>query len=201
MEPLKPTEKIVPGPGDVLLVVDVQYDFLPGGALGVVRGDEIIPALNRCMALFAGKRLPVYASRDWHPPDHISFHARGGPWPVHCVQNTHGAEFSSDLRLPPGTMIISKADQRDREAYSTFGGTDLDSRLKAAGVRRIFIGGLATDYCVLNSAKDAHALGYEYFVLTDAVRAVDVEPGDGERALEEMRRLGAHLIVSGALSA
>ncbi len=201
MEQLKPIEKIALVPGDVLLVVDVQYDFLPGGALGVAHGDEIIPVLNRCMALFAGKRLPVYASRDWHPPDHISFHARGGPWPVHFVQNTHGAEFSSDLKLPPGTVIISKADTREQDAYSAFGGTDLDRRLKSTGVRRIFIGGLATDYCVLNSAKDAHALGYEYFVLTDAVRGVDVTPGDGARALEEMRRLGAHLVVSGDLSA
>ncbi len=200
MEQIKLTEKIVPRPGDVLLVVDVQYDFLPGGALGVARGDEIIPALNRCMALFSAKKLPVYASRDWHPPDHISFHAQGGPWPPHCVANTHGATFSPELKLPPGTAVINKADTREREAYSVFGGTDLDRRLKQAGVRRIFIGGLATDYCVLNTAKDAHALGYDYFVLTDAVRAVDVRPGDGERALEEMRRLGAHLIVSGALS-
>ncbi len=192
-------EKIIPDAGDVLLVVDVQYDFLPGGALGILRGDEIIPALNRCIALFAEKKLPVYASRDWHPRDHCSFNAQGGPWPPHGVAGTHGAEFSSQLVLPPDAQVISKADRRDREAYSVFGGTDLDRRLRIAGVRRIFIGGLATDYCVLNTARDAHVLGYEYFVLTDAVRAVDVELGDGERALEEMRRMGAHLIVSGAL--
>jgi len=201
MEQIKPAERIVPQPGDVLLVVDVQYDFLPGGALGVAHGDEIIPALNRCIALFAAKNLPVYASRDWHPPDHISFHVRGGPWPVHCVANTHGAAFSPELKLPPSTAIINKADKRDLEAYSVFSGTDFDRRLRAGHVRRIFIGGLATDYCVLNTAKDAHALGYEYFVLTDAVRAVDVRLGDGGRALEEMHRLGAHLIVSGTLSA
>lgn len=192
-------EKIALKHGDVLLVVDVQYDFLSGGALGVARGNEIIPVLNRCIALFATKKLPVYASRDWHPPDHLSFHAQGGPWPVHCVANTHGAEFSPDLKLPPDTMIVNKADTRDREAYSVFSSTDFDRRLKLAGVRRIFIGGLATDYCVLNTAKDAHALGYEFFVLTDAVRAVDVQPGDGERALAEMRRVGARLIVSDAL--
>ena len=192
-------DKLAPGRGDVLLVVDVQYDFLPGGALGVKRGDEIIPALNRCLALFSEKKLPVFASRDWHPPDHCSFHAQGGPWPVHCVANTHGAEFSRDLKLPATAAVINKADTREREAYSVFSGTDLDRRLRAAHARRIFIGGLATDYCVLNTAKDAHSLGYEYFVLTDAVRAVDVQPGDGERALEEMRRLGAHLIVSAEL--
>lgn len=192
----EPGPKITPQAGDVLLVVDVQHDFLPGGALGVKRGDEIIPALNRCMALFSAKRLPVFASRDWHPPGHCSFREQGGPWPEHCVQNTHGAEFSPDLKLPADIGIINKADKRDREAYSVFGGTHLDERLKRAGVQRIFIGGLATDYCVLNTAKDAHALGYDYFVLTDAVRAVDVRPGDGERALEEMRRLGAHLIES-----
>jgi len=200
MMAVQPEYKIALRPGDVLLVVDVQHDFLPGGALGVKRGDEIIPVLNRCIALFTAKTLPVFASRDWHPPDHCSFREQGGPWPVHCVQNTHGAEFSPDLRLPAGTGIINKAGARDSEAYSVFSGTDLDTRLRRAGVRRIFIGGLATDYCVLNTAKDAHALGYDYFVLTDAVRAVDVIPGDGDRALEEMRRLGAHLIESGALA-
>lgn len=185
--------------GDTLLVVDVQYDFLPGGALGVKHGDEVIPPLNRCLAVFQEKGLPIFASRDWHPPDHCSFRERGGPWPVHCVQHTLGAAFSPDLKLPPGVAVVNKAEARDREAYSVFGGTDFGERLKRAGVRRIFIGGLATDYCVLNTAIDAHAMGYEYFVLTDAVRAVDVQPGDGERALAEMKRLGAHLIESGAL--
>lgn len=189
-------EKITLQKGDALLAVDVQYDFLPGGALGVKNGDQVIPPLNRCLALFKNAGLPIFASRDWHPPGHCSFQERGGPWPVHCVQNTHGAEFSPDLKLPSDVEIVNKADAPDREAYSVFGGTDLDEQLKREGVRRIFIGGLATDYCVLNTAIDAHALGYEYFVLTDAVRAVDVQPGDGERALAEMKRLGAHLISS-----
>ncbi len=186
--------------GDALLVVDVQYDFLPGGALGVAHGDEVISPLNRCIALFSDKGLPVIASRDWHTVDHISFHARGGPWPPHCVAGTHGAAFADTLELPLDAEIVSKAATRDREAYSVFSGTDLDARLKRAGVRRIFIGGLATDYCVLNTARDACALGYEYFVLTDAVRAVEVQAGDGDRALAEMERLGAHLIQSGALA-
>ena len=192
-------ERIALQNGDGLLVVDVQYDFLPGGALGVTQGDEVIPPLNRCLTLFSRKGLPIFVSRDWHPPDHCSFHEQGGPWPVHCVQNTHGAAFSPDLKLPPEAEIVNKADARDREAYSVFSGTDLDGRLKRMRVRRIFIGGLATDYCVLHTAIDAHALGYEYFVLTDAVRAVDVKPGDGDRALAEMERLGAHLISSGVL--
>jgi nicotinamidase/pyrazinamidase len=187
------------GFGDALLVVDVQNDFLPGGSLAVERGDEVVPLLNHCLALFAGKKLPVYASRDWHPPDHISFRARGGPWPPHCVAGTHGAEFSASLMLPPGAGIISKADTRERDAYSAFGGTDLDRRLKAAGVRRLFTGGLATDYCVLNTVKDALALGYEVFLLIDAVRAVEAQPGDGERALAEMRRRGARVTLSDAL--
>jgi nicotinamidase/pyrazinamidase len=193
-------EKLKPQAGDALLVVDVQNDFLPGGSLGVARGDEIVPLLNRCIALFVSKKLPVYASRDWHPPDHCSFQAQGGPWPVHCVADTPGAAFASNLELPPGVEIINKADTREREAYSVFSGTDLDRRLKAAGIKRLFIGGLATDYCVLNTAKDARALGYDYFVLTDAVRAVDIKPGDGERALEEMRKLGAQFATSAELA-
>ncbi len=173
-----------PKTGDALLVVDVQHDFLPGGALAVPRGDEVIHPLNRCLALFARKNLPVYASRDWHPADHISFRARGGPWPPHCVAGTHGAAFPPGLDLPPDAGIVTKADAPDRDAYSAFGGTDLDARLKAAGVGRLFTGGLATDYCVLNTVKDALALGYAVFLLTDAVRAVDVQPGDGEHALQ-----------------
>ncbi len=185
--------------GDALLVVDVQHDFLPGGALAVPHGDEVIPALNRCLAAFASKHLPVYASRDWHPADHISFKARGGPWPPHCIAGTHGAAFPPGLALPSNAGIITKADTPDRDAYSAFGGTDLDTRLKAAPVGRLFGGGLATDYCVLNTVKDALALGYTVLLLADAVRAVEVQPGDGERALAEMERLGARLVTSEGL--
>jgi nicotinamidase/pyrazinamidase len=185
--------------GDALLVVDVQHDFLPGGALAVPHGDEVIPVLNRCLAVFARNKFPVYASRDWHPADHISFRARGGPWPPHCVAGTHGAAFPPGLMLPSDASIVTKANTRDRDAYSAFGGTDLDARLKAAQVGRLFVGGLATDYCVLNTVKDALALGYTVLLLTDAVRAVDVNPGDGERALAEMERLGARFIASEVL--
>jgi len=182
-------------PGDVLLVTDIQNDFLPGGSLAVAGGDEAVPVLNRYIDTFVARGLPVYATRDWHPPRHCSFHAQGGPWPVHCVADTHGAEFAATLTLPPDTTVISKATSPDREAYSSFQGTDLDSRLRAAGVHRIFIGGLATDYCVLNTVRDARRLGYDVFVLADAIRAVDVQPGDGQRAEAEMTRLGARRIT------
>lgn len=182
-------------PGDVLLVTDIQNDFLPGGALAVARGDEVVPLLNRYIAEFVAHGLPVYATRDWHPARHCSFRAQGGPWPEHCVAGTHGAAFAPSLLLPPGTPVISKATAPDREAYSSFQGTDLDSRLRAAGIRRIFIGGLTTDYCVLNTVRDARKLGYDVGVLADAIRAVDVRPGDGQRAEEEMARLGAQRVT------
>lgn len=174
-----------------MLVIDVQNDFLPGGRLAVPEGDAVVPALNRYIAAFAARGLPVYATRDWHPPSHCSFREAGGPWPAHCIADSPGAAFPAELALPAGTPIVSKATDVSRDAYSGFQGTPLDSRLRRAGVRRIFIGGLATDYCVLSSVRDALRLGYEVFVLTDAVRAVNVQPGDGDRALAEMRRLGA----------
>ena len=187
--------------GDVLLVTDIQNDFLPGGSLAVAGGDEVVPVLNRYIGAFVAQGLPVYATRDWHPEGHCSFHAQGGPWPVHCVAGTHGAAFATTLALPPATTLISKATRPDREAYSSFEGTDLDSRLRAAGIRRIFIGGLATDYCVLNTVRDARRLGYDVFVLTDAIRAVEVQPGDGQRAEEEMASLGARRINLNGLAA
>jgi nicotinamidase/pyrazinamidase len=183
-----------PQPGDALLIVDVQNDFLPGGSLAVSRGDEVVPVLNRYIGAFEAHGLPVYATRDWHPERHCSFHEQGGPWPPHCVAHTRGAEFSPALHLPPAVTVISKATSSDRDAYSGFEGTDLDPRLRAAGIRRLFIGGLATDYCVLNTVRDALQAGYEVLLLTDAIRAVEVEPGDGQRAEVEMARLGAQRI-------
>ena len=188
-------------PGDVLLVTDIQNDFLPGGSLAVARGDEVVPVLNRYIREFVAHGLPVYATRDWHPAGHCSFHPQGGPWPIHCLAGTHGAAFASTLSLPPGTTVISKATLQDQEAYSSFQGTDLDSRLHAAGIRRLFIGGLTTDYCVLSTVRDARRLGYDVFVLADAIRAVNVQPGDGQRAEEEMAGLGAQRITLNGLSA
>jgi len=179
--------------GDVLLVVDVQNDFLPGGALGVRGGDAIIPLLDGYGEKFDHCGLPVIASRDWHPPDHCSFRGQGGPWPVHCVAGTHGAELAATLALPRQSEIVSKATRCEHEAYSAFDGTELAERLRALHCRRLFIGGLATDYCVRATALDALAAGIEVVVLVDAIRAVDVNAGDGERALAEIVGRGARL--------
>ena len=177
--------------GDALIAVDVQNDFLPGGSLAVPAGDAVVPAINRYVAAFAARALPVFATRDWHPPNHCSFKAQGGIWPPHCVAATRGAEFASGLALPPAAVIISKAATVEADAYSGFGGTDLAARLRAGGVTRLFIGGLATDYCVLNTVKDALAEGFEVLLLADAIRAVEVKAGDGARSQGEMQRLGA----------
>jgi len=185
-----------PHPGDALLIVDVQNDFLPGGNLAVSRGDEVAPVLNRYLGIFAMQNLPVYATRDWHPQRHCSFREQGGPWPPHCVAKTSGAAFAAALQLPPAAVIISKATKPEQDAYSGLQGTDLHRRLHAAGIRRLFTGGLATDYCVLNTVRDALQLGYEVLLLADAIRAVDVEPGDGLRAERKMIELGAHSIIA-----
>jgi nicotinamidase/pyrazinamidase len=187
--------------GDALSVTDVQNDFLPGGALGVPQGDAIISPLNRVVELFKKKGLLIFFSRDWHPPDHSSFQDQGGPWPPHCVQKTPGADFPPALKIPEGSIIISKGAQKDREQYSTLGARDSEGNtesdvMKKQGIRRVFVAGLATDYCVLNSVKDILAEGYEVYVLTDAIRAVNVNPGDGEEALKEMVRGGAKLITT-----
>lgn len=179
--------------GDALLIVDVQNDFLPGGQLAVPEGEAVIPALNRTMEFFLQQGLPIIATRDWHPLGHCSFKQQGGPWPEHCVAQTPGAEFPSTLKLPKSGHIISKASKSDEEAYSGFQGTDLDAHLKSQGIRRLFIGGLATDYCVLNTVKDALEVGYAVFLLEDAIRAVNLNPQDGKNAIEEMVHLGSRL--------
>ena len=187
---------LYPQTGDALLIVDVQNDFLPGGSLAVPHGDEVVAALNRYLKVFYMQNLPVYATRDWHPAQHCSFLAQGGPWPPHCVANTSGASIAAPLQLPPATVIISKATTEKQDAYSGFEGTDLHRKLHASRIRRLFIGGLATDYCVLNTVRDALKLGYEVFLLADAIRAVDVQPGDGQRAEKEMLGLGARRITA-----
>jgi nicotinamidase/pyrazinamidase len=185
-----------PQTGDALLIVDVQNDFLPGGNLAVPHGDMVVTALNRYLNVFYMQNLPVYATRDWHPAQHCSFLAQGGPWPPHCVANTSGAAIAASLQLPPATVTISKATTEKQDAYSGFQGTDLHRKLHASRIRRLFIGGLATDYCVLNTVRDALKLGYEVFLLADAIRAVDVQPGDGLRAEKEMLGLGAQRITA-----
>ena len=182
--------EVVPGPGDALVIVDVQGDFVTG-SLAVPGGAEVIAPLNRAAALFHERGLPVIATRDWHPADHVSFAEQGGPWPVHCVAGTPGADSADGLELPDGTAIIEKADTPASDVYSPFPGTGFADDLRARGIRRLLVGGLATDYCVLNTVRDALAEGFETVVLEDAIRAVEVEPGDGDRAEGEMRRAGA----------
>ena len=177
--------------GDALIVVDVQNDFLPGGALGVPAGDEVIAPLNRCIQEFARQGLPMFATRDWHPRQHCSFREQGGPWPQHCIAGTIGAQFPSGLGLPPAVRVISKATGLEPDAYSGFQGTELAQQLRDLGCQRVFIGGLATDYCVRATVLDALKAGLTAVVLTDAIRAVDAAAGDGERALAEMRAHGA----------
>lgn len=176
--------------GDGLLIVDVQRDFLPGGALAVAGGDVVEPlngALERC----AEQGLPVFATRDWHPSDHCSFKPRGGPWPPHCVAGTPGAAFAQGLRLGSEVRVVSKGLDPEREAYSGFAGTDLAQQLHDAGVRRLVVGGLATEYCVRQTVLDARRLGFDVVVLRDAVAAVEAR--DGQRALDEMAAAGARI--------
>lgn len=187
-----------PGPGDALLVVDVQNDFLPGGALGIRGGDSVVAPANRVLAAWRKRGLPVFLSRDWHPDGHCSFAAQGGPWPVHCVAGTRGAEFATTLAIAPDDIVISKATRADKDAYSALDGTPLAEALRARGVGRLFIAGLATDYCVRATGQDARAAGLEVVVLTDAVCAVDVQPGDGERALHELAAAGCELSTTAA---
>jgi nicotinamidase/pyrazinamidase len=178
-------------PADALVVVDMQYDFLPGGALGVPRGDEVLAPIRQLIALYRARGLPVYASRDWHPADHVSFKAQGGPWPPHCIAGTPGAEFSTALDLTEGVKVISKATTAQADAYSAFNGTELADELRDHHVERVAVCGLATDYCVLNTVLDALTLRFKVIVLPEATRAVDVNPGDGERAVAQMVEAGA----------
>src|SRR5262245_6048716 len=178
---------------DALLIVDVQNDFCPVGALAVSEGDRVIPVLNRWIEKAQRDGIPIYVSRDWHPANHISFRERGGPWPPHCVQGTKGAAFHSDLRLPSNTHIISKGHELDKDSYSAFGGTGLKEKLRDAGVRRLWIGGLTQDYCVRETSFDAIREGFEIHVIVDGTLAVNVRPGDGQRALEDISRAGAIL--------
>jgi len=178
-------------PDDALLIADIQNDFLPGGALGISGGNDIIPILLRYLNRFHVQGLPIYLTRDWHPPNHCSFRNRGGLWPAHCVAGSPGSLPPPSLEVPASTVIIYKAIDPEQEAYSAFQNTALDRHLRAIGVRRLFIGGLATDYCVLNTVKDARALGYDVCLLMDGIKAVNLQPEDGRRAEQEMIRLGA----------
>lgn len=177
-----------------LIVVDIQNDFTPGGALPVKGGDEVIGPMNAYIRLFKKKGRPIIFTRDWHPPNHVSFKDRGGPWPPHCVQGTKGAEFHPALKLPDDAVIISKGFDPEKEAYSGFAGTNLSEVLKAMRIRKLFIGGLATDYCVKNTVIDALNEGFFVYFLSDASKGVDVSVGDSEKAMEEMVLSGARIV-------
>ena len=190
-----PKKNIAVENGDALLLVDMQNDFFPGGSLAVPEADDIVSPANRYIKIFIEKGLPVLFSRDWHPENHVSFKYKGGLWPSHCVAGTKGAGFHPLLNIPDNAKVISKAVEDKMDAYSGFQGTDLDSHLISGNIKRIFIGGLATEYCVKNSVLDALGLGYKVFLLCDVIRAVDVEPGDGQKAVEEMKENGAFTIT------
>lgn len=180
-----------------LLVIDVQNDFCPGGSLAVSGGDEIIPTINKYIKLFVREGLPVMASRDWHPPNTVHFKTGGGIWPVHCVQNTEGAKFHPDLALPEEVVILSKGmnPARDDE-YSNFhavteNGLHFTEFLRKQGITRLYICGIATDYCVKSTVLDALSGGFAVTLLKDAVCGVDLNQGDSERAIAEMVSSGA----------
>lgn len=180
------------GPDDALIVVDVQHDFLPGGALAVASGERIFGPIDALAPRFRR----VYATRDWHPPDHSSYAAYGGPWPVHCVAGTRGAAFDARLDLRKVDAVIDKGVDRATDGYSGFAATSLASDLRVHGVRRVFVCGLATDYCVKATALDAQAAGFATVVIADASAAVNVQPGDEARALDELRAAGIDVVQS-----
>jgi nicotinamidase/pyrazinamidase len=179
--------------GDALLVVDVQRDFLPGGSLAVPEGDRVIAPLNAYIEAFEARGLPIFFSRDWHPEDHCSFKAQGGPWPPHCVRETPGAGWPAELKTPPDAHVISKATDSQTEAYSAFTATALQSLLEKLHVRRLFVGGLATDYCVHDTVLAARARKFEVVVLRDAIKGINAQPGDETRAIADMLASGATL--------
>jgi len=188
-----------------LLIVDVQNDFCPGGALAVREGDKIVPILNKYMMIFSRKKWPIFASRDWHPKESKHFKKFGGPWPQHCIQNTRGARLHPGLRLPKETIVISKGMDPDRDSYSAFQAVDSKGNvffelLKSSGINELFVGGLATDYCVKSSVLDALKFGFKVKLLTDAIKGVNIKSEDSEQAIGEMVRGGAEKMTLEELS-
>ncbi len=177
-----------------LIVVDVQNDFCPGGPLAVANGDEVVAPLNKLISEFLDRGEPVYKTRDWHPTQTKHFAAFGGTWPVHCVQETRGAKFHPDLSDDPRVTTISKGIDENADGYSGFDGTKLAQLLREEDVEEVWIGGLATDYCVKHTVLDALREGFEVKALAEAMRAVNVNPDDGAKAIEEMRKAGAEIV-------
>src|SRR5262245_31511183 len=180
-----------------LLIIDFQNDFTSGGTLEVPRGDEIPEPVKR----LADRFDLAFATRDWHPPDHASFETQGGPWPIHCVQGTHGAEFHPAMEHVRLDAVVDVGRGREDEGYSGFERSDLATILSEHDVDELYVCGLATDYCVRASAIDACAEGFTVTVVEDAIRGVEVKPGDSERALGEMREAGATVASSGEVLA
>ena len=183
---------------DALILVDVQNDFCPGGALPVKDGDQVVPVLNRYIDQFRRARLPILATRDWHPEKTTHFKSGGGPWPSHCIQGSKGAQFHPDLKLPADVLIVSAGMGADEDGYSGFLGIDdrgvkLVDLLRERGIERIFVGGLATDYCVKHTVLDGLKEGFKVVLLTDSTRGVNLKPGDSDRAIAEMLQAGAKL--------
>jgi nicotinamidase/pyrazinamidase len=184
-----------------LIIVDVQNDFCPGGALAVQDGDEVVPILNRYIDRFRTAGMPIVATRDWHPLKTTHFKNYGGVWPEHCVQESGGASFHPNLKVSPDTIVVSKGTAADEDSYSGFDGKDsagtrLAELLRGLDVKRIYVGGLATDYCVRHTVIDGLKLGFAVVLLGDAIRGVDLTPGDSEKALGEMRAAGAVSLAS-----
>jgi nicotinamidase/pyrazinamidase len=185
-------------PETALILVDLQNDFCPGGAVPVPGGDEVIAPLNRLAVKVRQEGGMVVASRDWHPENHCSFIDQGGEWPPHCVRDTPGAAFHEHLEPAHIELVVSKADSAEKDAYSAFQDTGLADLMHRRDIREVWVGGLATDYCVKNTVLDALDSGFKVRVIRDAVRAVNRQPGDGEKALDAMRERGARVLPSAA---
>jgi nicotinamidase/pyrazinamidase len=182
--------------GDGLLVIDVQKDFCSGGALPIDKGDKIVPVLNEWLRAAQAKGIPIYASRDWHPLNHMSFQEQGGQWPPHCIQDTDGAMFHPDLKLPENTVKVTKGVRFDQDQNSAFDQTGLAEQLRNDGVARLWVGGLAQDVCVLASVLDARKHGFEVHVILEATRPVT--PEGGEEAIRKMREAGVKMVNESA---
>jgi nicotinamidase/pyrazinamidase len=188
-----------------LLIVDVQNDFCPGGALAVSGGNEVVPPLNALAAAFCAHEAPVIATQDWHPRGHSSFTEAGGPWPPHCIRGTEGAKLHRELKREPITLIVHKGYRANIDSYSAFFENDratetgLDGFLRRVGVSTVFIGGLATDYCVFASAMDALSSAFTVYLLEDAVRGVNIPKGSVEKAIVTMKDAGIKIIQSGEI--
>jgi nicotinamidase/pyrazinamidase len=182
-----------------LIVVDIQRDFCPGGALAVTDGDKIIPAVNELVRAFEEAGLPVFFTRDWHPKNHMSFKDNGGPWPPHCIRNTPGATFHPSLAVPRGAEVIDKGVLQGEEGYSGFEGTDLARKLHNLQVGQIYVAGLATDYCVKNTVVDGEVKGFEAYVVSDCVKGVNMKPTDSASAFRAMLSRGARKVTSDRL--